>query len=116
MEIAGTVEPYSKVTEHDGIVHVLWKCSKEDSLMFTQGFESIECTYIADGHHRAASAFNVGKLRKEKAKEEEAKDLTGEEPFMFFMAIHYPESNLQIMDYNRVLKTLNGLSTDDFLA
>jgi uncharacterized protein (DUF1015 family) len=42
--------------------------------------------------------------------------LTGEEPFNFFMAIHYPESNLKIMDYNRVLKTLNGMSSEEFLA
>ena len=42
--------------------------------------------------------------------------LTGEEPFNYFMAIHYPETNLKILDYNRVLKTLNGISSDEFLA
>jgi uncharacterized protein (DUF1015 family) len=115
MEIASTEEPYARVDGEDGTEHVVWKCSKEDSAGFESGFAGIESTYIADGHHRAASAYNVGKLRRQQAKEE-GKDLTGEEPFLFFMAIHYPESNLQILDYNRVLKTLNGLAPDAFLG
>lgn len=86
----------------------------EDSEYFQSEFDKIPCTYIADGHHRAASAFNVGKMRREKALAE-GTQLSGEEPFNFFMAIHYPESNLKILDYNRVLKTLNGLSKEEFL-
>lgn len=99
---------------HDETEHVLWLCSVEDSDFFQARFEEIPCTYIADGHHRAASAFNVGKLRRAKAAEE-GSEISGEEPFNFFMAIHYPQSNLKIMDYNRVLKSLNELSSADFL-
>ena len=70
--------------------------------------------YIADGHHRAASAYNVGKMRREAALAK-GEQITGEEPFMFFMAIHYPESMLNIMDYNRVLRTLNDIPTEEFI-
>jgi len=114
MEIVVADEPYASVTGHDGIVHVLWRCSVDDSNFFQAAFEHIGCTYIADGHHRAASAFNVGKIRREKAAQE-GQAISGEEPFNFFMAIHYPESNLRIMDYNRVLRTLNELTPEQFL-
>ena len=115
MEIATTSAPYSKVHGHDDTDHVLWLCSPEDSEFFSKEFTKIPATYIADGHHRAASAFNVGRMRRESAKAQ-GHELTGDEPFMFFMAIHYPETNLKIMDYNRVLRSLNGLSSDEFLA
>ena len=87
----------------------MWLCTPEDSDYFKKEFEKIPCTYIADGHHRAASAFNVGKMRREAAIKN-GQVLTGNEPFMYFMAIHYPESNLKILDYNRVLKSLGGLT------
>jgi uncharacterized protein (DUF1015 family) len=93
---------------------VLWLCSQDDSNFFEKAFEALPCTYIADGHHRAASSFNVGKLRREEAKEKGV-EITGEEPFMYFMAIHYPESNLKILDYNRVLKSINDLTESQFL-
>jgi uncharacterized protein (DUF1015 family) len=115
MEIASTTEPYSRVHGHDETDHVLWLCSPEDSKFFSSEFEKIPATYIADGHHRAASAFNVGKMRRETAKSQ-GQELSGNEPFMFFMAIHYPETNLKIMDYNRVLKSLNGMSCDEFIG
>lgn len=109
MEIVVTTEPYSDVVTDDGVGHTLWKCSPEDSTFFSEEFAQIPHVYIADGHHRAASAYNVGKMRRDKAIAA-GQEVTGEEPFNFFMAIHYPESNLKIMDYNRVLKTLNELS------
>ena len=67
MEIAVTQDPYATVEGHDKTDHVLWLCSVEDSDFFQAEFEKISCTYIADGHHRAASAFNVGKMRRENA-------------------------------------------------
>ncbi len=115
MDIVKTSEPYASVHGHDETNHVVWLCSAEDSAYFSSEFEKIPCTYIADGHHRAASAFNVGKMRREAA-QARGEQLTGEEPFLYFMAIHYPESTLKILDYNRVLKTINGLSTEDFMA
>lgn len=69
---------------------------------------------MADGHHRTAAAYNVGKMRRDKAIQDK-KIVTGSEDFNFFMSILYPAKQLKIMDYNRVLKTLNGLSTNEFL-
>jgi uncharacterized protein (DUF1015 family) len=67
MDIVRCTEPYASVHGHDDTNHVVWLCSVEDSKFFSQRFEEIPCTYIADGHHRAASAFNVGKMRKKAA-------------------------------------------------
>ena len=53
------------MTCDDGVRHVLWKCSVEDSAFFQTEFEKIPCTYIADGHHRTAAAYNVGKVRRD---------------------------------------------------
>ena len=111
MEIVATSEPYADVTCDDGVSHTLWKCTTEDSTFFSEEFKNIPHTYIADGHHRAASAYNVGKKRRDQAIAEGI-EVTGDEPFNFFMAIHYPESFLKIMDYNRVLKSLNDLTTE----
>lgn len=69
---------------------------------------------MADGHHRTAAAFNVGKLRKERAIAE-GREVTGEEPFNYFMTLFYPADNLMILDYNRVLKSLNDMSTESFM-
>jgi len=63
MEIALTEEPYAMVEGYDDTQHVLWLCSVDDSDFFLDEFSRIPCTYIADGHHRAASAYNVGKIR-----------------------------------------------------
>lgn len=83
--------------------------------MFEEEFAKVPNTYIADGHHRAASAYNVGKIRRQN-RIDAGDNVTGEEPFNFFMALHYPADNLMILDYNRVLKSLNGLSSSDFIA
>ncbi len=99
------------MTCDDGVRHVLWKCSVEDSAFFQAEFETIPCTYVADGHHRTAAAYNVGKARKEKALAS-GHAVTGEESFNFFMALHYPADNLLIMDYNRVVKDLNGMTAN----
>lgn len=65
MEIALTEDPYAHVVGTDNTEHVLWLCSVEDSDFFQSEFDKIPFTYIADGHHRAASAYNVGKMLKE---------------------------------------------------
>lgn len=70
---------------------------------------------MADGHHRTAAAYNVGKLRKQRALEAGI-TVTGEEPFNYFMTLFYPADNLMILDYNRVLKSLNNMSTEEFMA
>lgn len=96
------------------ISHYLWKIDEETSDYFQESFKNIDSTYVADGHHRAAAAFNVGKRRKERAIEA-GKELTGEEDFNYFMTIIYPDDNLLILDYNRVLLTLNELSPAEFM-
>ncbi len=73
-------------------------------------FESVPSMYIADGHHRCASAVKVGQMRREAEP-----DYTGEEEFNFFLAVAFPDDQLEIMDYNRVVRDLNGLSTDEFI-
>ena len=115
MEVVLENDPYAHIEAQDDTEHVLWLCPPADSEYFQKEFEKISCTYIADGHHRAASAYNVGKMKRESAIERGEK-LSGEESFMYFMAIFYPESNLKILDYNRVLKSLNGLNEEEFVS
>jgi len=93
----------------DGVRHVLWRCSTDASQFFQEIFSTIDATYVADGHHRTAASFNVGKKRRDAAIAA-GKEVTGEEPFNYFMTILYPADNLLILDYNRVVKSLNGLT------
>jgi len=114
MDIALNQECYADVLCEDGIGHTLWLCSPEDSDAFEELFSKIPNSYICDGHHRTASAYNLSKGRRDRAIEKGIA-ITGQEDFNFFMALHYPVSNLNIMDYNRVIKSLKGLSTQEFL-
>ena len=74
-------------------------------------FAKIDALYIADGHHRCASAVKVGQKRRE-----EKPDYTGDEEFNFFLSVAFPDDELEIMDYNRVVKDLNGMSRKEFLS
>ena len=104
-------EPEYDITAADGIRHILWPVTDENVIATLTGlFEQIPALYIADGHHRSASAFKVGMKRRE-----QHPDFTGDEEFDFFMAAIFPDSDLHIFDYNRVVKDLNGLDTADFL-
>ncbi len=99
-------------TTDDGIGHTLWAISDSDvSGAITSLFDETESLYIADGHHRSASAAKVGLKRRE-----EHPDYTGNEEFNFFMAVIFPDTDLKIFDYNRVVKDLNGLSEEEFLV
>lgn len=101
------------VVADDSIRHTLWKCSVEESNELVQAFDNIPCTYIADGHHRAASAYNVCKLRKQRA-EAAGQQISEHDDCNFFLALHFPDNQLQIMDYNRVIKDLNGHTPESF--
>lgn len=104
-------EPIYNFTSDDGITHRAWKISdKEDLGVITEGFAESDGLYIADGHHRAASAVKVALKRREANP-----DFTGDEEFNYFLSVIFPESELMIMDYNRVVKDLNGLSDAEFL-
>lgn len=101
---------YDFVSE-DGIRHRVWVISEQAQIDAVEAaFASIGEIYIADGHHRAASAVRVGQMRRE-----EHPDYTGDEEFNFFLSVLFPDEQLMIMDYNRVIKDLNGMSETAFL-
>ena len=96
---------------HDGFGHTLWKIEDDKIIKeITEAFEKIPHLYIADGHHRSAAAALVG---AEKAKNNP--DHKGDEEYNYFLAVAFPASHLKIIDYNRVVKDLNGLSNQEFL-
>ena len=94
----------------DGIGHTVWVVDDAEKVaLLTESFKAVENLYIADGHHRNASAVKVA-LKRREAKP----DYTGEEEFNFYLAVLFDAEELAIMDYNRVLKDLNGLTEDEF--
>ena len=93
------------------MIHRLWKLDASENRFFEHEFKKVQKTYVADGHHRSAAAYNVGKMRKERATAA-GKAISGDEDFNHFMSIIYPSDNLEILDYNRVIKNLNSLSKD----
>lgn len=103
-------DPLCDFTSEDGVRHSVWKVSDPNDLAFVERyFAQVPHLYIADGHHRAASAVKVGtKRRGEKA-------YLGDEEFNFFLAVAFPAKELDIWDYNRVVKDLNHLTLDTFL-
>ena len=103
---------YDFVAQGDGFRHQLWLIQGQNDLdAITSAFADIPYLYIADGHHRSAAAALVG---AEKAKQNPAHK--GDEEYNFFMAVCFPASQLTILDYNRVVKDLNGLSSLKFLS
>lgn len=105
-------DPVYDVTAADGIKHILWVV-EDDAIIegLVLLFEEIPEMYIADGHHRSASACMVGEKRRL-----ENPGYTGNEEFNFFMAAIFPDNDLKVFDYNRVVKDLNGNTPDEFLA
>ncbi|MBP3440054.1 MAG: DUF1015 domain-containing protein [Tidjanibacter sp.] len=102
---------YDFVSE-DGVGHTLWLIDgDEDIKNITAIFEQIPALYVADGHHRTAAAAGVGKERMQANPNH-----TGEEEYCYFLAVIFPDAQLNIIDYNRVVKDLNGLSKEEFLA
>ena len=100
---------YSFVAD-DGIKHQVWKISEKESVeAIKNAFDKINAIYIADGHHRAASAVKVGLKRREANP-----GYTGNEEFNFFLSVLFPDEELMIMPYNRVVKDLNGFSKEEF--
>ena len=98
-------------TSPDGIRHRAFRIdSREDIEMIRREFAGIEQIYIADGHHRAASAVKVGQKRRKLHP-----DYTGDEEFNYFLSVLFADEQLMIMDYNRVVKDLNGNTTSEFL-
>lgn len=104
-------EPDFDFVSEDGIGHTLWAIDDDETILALSGlFKELDALYIADGHHRSASAAKVGMKRREANP-----NYTGDEEFNYFMAVIFPDQDLKIFDYNRVVKDLNGLSKDEFL-
>lgn len=94
----------------DGIRHQVWKISEKGAVdTIKEAFETIGAIYIADGHHRAASAVKVGLKRRQ-----ENPNYTGNEEFNYFLSVLFPDEQLMILPYNRVVKDLNGYSEEEF--
>jgi uncharacterized protein (DUF1015 family) len=96
----------------DGFGHHFWviKDRKTNSRIEKLFTEKVPFTYVADGHHRTAAAALVGKEKRENNKAH-----TGEEEYNYFLAVHFPDNQLRIIDYNRTIRDLNGLSEEEFL-
>lgn len=101
-------KPLYDFTAEDGITHRAWIV--EDTETLSELFEKVPYTYIADGHHRAASAVQVALKRREAHP-----DYDGSEEFNYFLSVLFPDNELKIIDYNRFVKDLNGLTEEEFL-
>lgn len=105
-------EPLYDFTAKDQVRHTVWVISEEAQIAAVEeAFAGIGEIYIADGHHRAASAVRVGQMRRT-----EHPEYTGEEEFNYFLSVLFPDEQLMIMDYNRVVKDLNGWTEEEFLV
>lgn len=104
-------QPAYDFTAEDGISHTLYVVNDPGTIKsISDAFADVDVMYIADGHHRSASASRVCDLHRSTNPSH-----TGEEPYNFFLAVIFPHDMMQIMDYNRVVKDLNGLTKDEFL-
>jgi len=102
---------YNFVAE-DGISHIVWVIDNEIIINeIVDLFKEVDYLYIADGHHRSASAVKVGLKRRA-----ENPNYTGDEEFNYFLAVAFPDNDLMVMDYNRVVKDLNGLTKDELIG
>ena len=108
---AGTPE-YDFIAPGDGFGHTVWIIDQQEDIdAITKAFAAMPALYIADGHHRSAAAALVG---AEKAQQNP--NHKGDEEYNYFMAVCFPANQLTIIDYNRVVKDLNGLTPEEFLA
>jgi len=111
-EVVQNKDPEYDFTADDGIGHHFWIIDESEIIeKLILLFEKIPSTYVADGHHRTAAAALVGNEKKKNNLNH-----TGKEEYNFFLAVHFPDDQLTIIDYNRVVKDLNGLSSSEFLA
>ena len=103
--------PEDDFTAGDGVVHTVWVVSDPAEIgAVAEAFAPVESLYIADGHHRVAAAATVARMRKDRNPGDR-----GDEGYHFLMAALFPQEQLQIMDYNRAIRDLNGLTVEAFL-
>ena len=105
-KIVATQSPVYDFVAEDGFGHHFWLVDNDQTIdEIVKLFAKIPATYVADGHHRTAAAALVGKEKRAKNPNH-----TGDEEYNFFLAVHFPDNQLKIIDYNRTVKDLNGLS------
>ncbi len=103
--------PDMDVTAADGVRHELWAVSDETTVTsLTQAFDAMHALYVADGHHRSAAASRVAVSSREANPAH-----TGEEDYNYFLSVIFPHNQMQILDYNRVVRDLNGMDKETFL-
>ena len=112
-KIARKEKPEYNFTAEDGFGHHFWvvrdpDTNKQIEKLFAM---KVPCTYVADGHHRTAAAALVGKEKRENNPKHK-----GTEEYNYFLAVHFPDNQLRIIDYNRTIKDLNGLTAEEFLS
>ncbi len=112
VDSARTGPPVIDIVTPDRIGHTAWEVDDPQTIAaLVQHFSGVDALYIADGHHRTAAAVRYGQAQREKNP-----DPKGDEPYEFFMAVLFPHDQLKILDYNRLVKDLNGLKVQEFLA
>ncbi|MGA9772794.1 MAG: DUF1015 family protein [Blastocatellia bacterium] len=104
-------EPLCDFTAADSVRHTIWRASDSDREQLIREFEQVPLLYIADGHHRAASAS-----RARAALKAENANHTGDEEYNYFLTVLFPADQLSILAYNRTVKDLNGMTADEFLS
>ncbi len=98
-------------TADDGVQHTIWLVNEAETLaQITEEFDAMESIYIADGHHRSAAASRVAAQRKAANPNH-----TGDEDYNYFLSVIFPDNQMKILDYNRVVRDLAGLTPDGFL-
>ncbi len=103
--------PVYDFTAEDGIKHKVWIIDGEEDInKLVELFKNVPALYIADGHHRNASAAKIGLKRRA-----ENPNYTGDEEFNYYLSVIFPSDQLKILDYNRVVKDLNGMTKDEFI-
>lgn len=112
-KIVATQKPEYDFIAEDGFGHHFWVINKQETNKLIEKLfaEKVPYTYVADGHHRTAAAALVGKEKREKNPQH-----NGSEEYNFFLAVHFPADQLQIIDYNRTVKDLNGLTSNELLC
>ena len=104
-------KPTYDLTADDGVKHTIWLVSDDEDInTLTSTFDAMECLYIADGHHRSASASRIAAQRNKGQAD------TGNAAHDYFLSVIFPDNQMQILDYNRVITDLNGLSEDELIT
>lgn len=112
---AKSATPLYRFTDDEGVAQTVWEIKRPDAVEAIHAmFEQIPCAYIADGHHRTASAVKVGQAMREEAKA--AGTFTGKEPFNYFLSVLFPASQLTVLPYNRVVSDRGGLTVAGLIA